>query len=363
MCARTLRIAGRRGVTVVSIGFGLSLVAAYGQSTAPAAGNERTLRFSAADREQAVAWQEKARTMLFDFLQLSDLVETDLSGAGGKPRLEFKVTTTAVTQPGQGRKFTRYDLELNSTPHRRMPVVLTVPEGAGKFPAVVCIHGHGDSRKSVYDPTSIYRGFARELGNRGYITIATEVGQHTVYEKQRTLMGERLWDVIRLVSYLTTRPDVDAARIGCAGLSLGGEMAMWLGAMDARVKVTVSSGFLTTVANMRNGHCKCWEFPHLTEHFEFADIYSLIAPRPLLCQIGRQERAGGGFPVELAQHAFGEVKRCYKVFKQEDAAVLAVHPAGHVFDLASAIPFLDKALRPTTAAITPPTTATSKAPP
>ncbi|MCC6355795.1 MAG: hypothetical protein IT577_18050 [Verrucomicrobiae bacterium] len=33
------------------------------------------------------------------------------------------------------------------------------------------------------------------------------------------------------MSYLCTSPEVDPSRIGCAGLSLGGEMTMWLAAM------------------------------------------------------------------------------------------------------------------------------------
>lgn len=53
-------------------------------------------------------------------------------------------------------------------------------------------------------------------------------------------MAERLWDLMRCVDYLQSMPQVDDSRIGCAGLSLGGEMAMWLGAMDERIAATVS---------------------------------------------------------------------------------------------------------------------------
>jgi len=213
-----------------------------------------------------------------------------------------------------------------------------------KCPAVVCIHGHGGNRRTPYAPSGAYRGFGLALAKRGFVTISTDVGQHEVYEKGRTLMGERLWDVMRCVTCLTTRPEVDAKRIGCAGLSLGGEMAMWLGAMDTRLAATVSSGFLTTVANMRRGHCPCWEFPHLTENFDFADVYSLIAPRPLCCQNGRKERAGGGFPVAVAQKAMSQIQACYAVFGRSDSARLVVHDEGHVIDLTSCLAFLDKHL-------------------
>src|SRR5690606_10542975 len=115
--------------------------------------------------------------------------------------------------------------------------ILTVPISSDRkqFPAVVCIHGHGGNRNIVYDPKSLYAGFATDLAESGYVTISTDVGQHEVYENGRTLMGERLWDVLRCVDYLNTLSQVDAERLGCAGLSLGGEMAMWLGAMDPRM--------------------------------------------------------------------------------------------------------------------------------
>ena len=50
-----------------------------------------------------------------------------------------------------------------------------------------------------------------------------------------------------------------------AGLSLGGETTMYVAALDERMKVACSSGWLTTVANMKNGHCPCFNFPGLEE--------------------------------------------------------------------------------------------------
>ena len=305
--------------------------------------DERKRRFRAADRKQALAWQASSRKLLFKLLALSDLVEAD-ARKGGRGGIPFK---PAVKSTRAEKDYTLYDLELSATPTRRFRAILTVPKAAGRgaCPAVVCLHGHGGNRRSPYAPTGLYRGFGLALARRGYVTISTDVGQHKVHEKGRTLMGERLWDVIRCVTYLTTRPEVDAKRIGCAGLSLGGEMTMWLGAMDPRVVATVSSGFLTTVANMRRGHCPCWEFPRLTEHFDFADIYSLSAPWALCCQNGRKERAGGGFPVAIAAKAMKEIRTCYEVFGQADRAELVVHGEGHVLDLPSCLAFLDKYLR------------------
>ena len=332
------------GRTVTRRGFLKAAAAGALAASAARAGpaDQRKRRFSATDRKQALAWQAASRKLLLELMALGDLVEADRP-ARGRPGIALK---PAVTSTKVEEDYTLYELGLSSTPARRIGAILTVPKGANrrKCPAVVCIHGHGGNRRTPYAPSGAYRGFGLALAKRGFVTISTDVGQHEVYEKGRTLMGERLWDVMRCVTCLTTRPEVDAKRIGCAGLSLGGEMAMWLGAMDTRLAATVSSGFLTTVANMRRGHCPCWEFPHLTENFDFADVYSLIAPRPLCCQNGRKERAGGGFPVAIAEKAMSQVKACYAVFGRSDSARLVVHDEGHVIDLPSCLAFLDQHL-------------------
>ncbi len=48
---------------------------------------------------------------------------------------------------------------------------------------------------------------------------------------------DNVWDIVILLDYLESRPDVDTSRIGMTGLSLGG-MHTWLAAsLDDRVAV------------------------------------------------------------------------------------------------------------------------------
>ena len=111
-------------------------------------------------------------------------------------------------------------------------------------------------------------------------------------------MGERTWDALRCLDYLVNLPEVDPDRLAVAGLSLGGETAMYVAALDERVKLACASGWLSTVANLENGHCTCYDFPGLKENFDFADIFACVAPRQLICELGEQERRARRFPRE-----------------------------------------------------------------
>ncbi len=157
-------------------------------------------------------------------------------------------------------------------------------------------------------------------------------------------MGERLWDLMRCIDFLTSHEKVDPQRIACAGLSLGGEMAMWLGAMDPRVKASVSSGFLTKMDQMEKNHCMCWKFPGLRELVDFADIYSMTAPRALLCQNGLKERPTS-FPVSIAREAMSEIKVIYADFRKPENVGFVAHEQGHAIDVPSLTAFIDKQLK------------------
>jgi len=294
--------------------------------------NLRTKKYSTRSPKEAIAWQKELRKNLFQFLKLDDLVSS-------KNQIPFQAEVISTQKQ---EKYILQEIELNTTPGRRIKILLTLPNSKKEtFPAVVCIHGHGGNRYSVYDKKSIYKGFASVLAERNYVTISTEVGRHEVYENNRILMGERLWDLMRCVDYLESLPQVDKFKIGCAGLSLGGEMAMWLGAMDERIAATESSGFLTVMDQMEQNHCMCWKFDGLRELVDFADIYSMIAPRPLMCQNGLKEPETQ-FYAPLAENAMKEIKIVYNDFNSSENVILQIHKGGHEIDLPSLLSFFDR---------------------
>ncbi len=311
-------------------------------------GNLRTMKYTPRSGDAAGAWQRQVRAGLSTRLKINDLIRT---------RTEIPLNPERLSSVAKDT-YTVEEFEIGSTPGRRIRIVVTMPTSQDvPCPAVVCIGGHGSDLYSPYgadtvarDPAKAktdaryYKEFGTSLAKRGYVTISTTVSQHDVREEGRLLMGERLWDLMRCVDYLRSLPQVDASRIGCAGLSLGGEMAMWLGAMDKRIAATVSAGFLTTMDHMEKDHCMCWKFDGLRELVDYADIYSLTAPRPLQCQNGLREPVSQ-FYVPLAREAMKEVRAIYDDMDRPENVTLNVHEEGHVIDLPALLHFLDKHLR------------------
>ena len=294
----------------------------------------RQMEYTSGGKIDAVKWQNEVRSQLFNLLKMDDLI-TDQE----KPSLGSSVPICE-----DRTNYVIKELEINSTLTRKIKIITTIPKTTNQnLPAVVCIAGHGGNRYSVYERETIYHGFATELANKEIITISVDVGQHNIFELNRTLMGERLWDLIRCVDYLESLQIVDKSRIGCAGHSLGGEMAMWLGAMDERIKVTVSAGFLTNMDHMEQNHCMCWKFDGLRELVDYSDIYSLIAPRFLQCQNGKEEPPTA-FTPKLAEEAFKEIKPIYMDCKKGDNVELVIHEGGHEIALLELLAFLNEHL-------------------
>jgi len=307
-----------------------------------AAGPYRTMKYTSRPADDAKTWQTNVRAQLSKLLKMDDLLQS---------KSAIPLRPKELLSADRGTYHVK-EIEISSTQARRIRIALTIPSSqAGPFPAVVCVGGHGSNQYTPYntqtfpeaEPRPTYKGFGTTLAKRGYVTISTTVSQHEVHEQGRLLMAERLWDVMRCVDYLETLPQVDKSRIGCAGLSLGGEMTMWLGAMDERIAATVSAGFLTTMDHMEQNHCMCWKFDGLRELVDYADIYSLIAPRPLQCQNGMLEPPTE-FYVPLARQAMEEIRTIYTDMHKPENAVLDVHDEGHVIDLPALVYFFEKHL-------------------
>lgn len=292
----------------------------------------RTEKYLARSAEKAGQWQGSLRGRLFSLLKIDDLIKSE------EP-LPLAVKTVSTADKGS---YLFHELEISSTAVSRIKVVLTVPkEVKTPRPAVVAIAGHSGTRHSCYQKG----GYATQLAERGYVTVSTKISQHSLREDGRTMMGERLWDLMRCVDLLVSREEVDRKRIGCAGNSLGGEMAMWLGGMDERIAATLSAGFLTRMDQIEVNHCRCWKFPGLRALADFSEIYALTAPRPLFCQNGKKEKPTW-FTVTLAKEALEDIKPIYQDYGVPENLTFLAHEGGHVIDLPALHAFFDRHLKP-----------------
>lgn len=294
----------------------------------------RQMRFEAKTPDEARSWQKKARAKLFELMM-----------GGEKPGRSPLNPKLIKREESSDKGYVLQEITLQSLPDRRVHLWIAKPNHMPEngLPAVLALHGHGGTGEQVIRGQGLY-WYGKALVQRGYLVAAPDIGQHELQHENWTLMGERTWDSITCLDYLCSLKEVDREKIGTAGLSLGGETVMYVAALDERIKIAISSGWLTTVPNMKHGHCPCWNFPGLEENFEFSDIFACVAPRPLVLEIGRKEKAPGGFPVEIAEKAFREIQRAYRVFEAEEKCALDVHDGGHVFHGELALEWIGKFL-------------------
>jgi len=285
--------------------------------------------FVAKTRDEALAWQARARARLMDLVarQVSRLSteEVPIDLKLGPPEDKGEYTLYAVSFQG------------NNKQGKRWPGLLAVPKGKGPFPAMLALHGHGGSAEAVFDadPKNLYHGFADRFARGGYVVLAPSF-THQPYA------ANVLWDLFRCVDILASRPEVDRERIGVAGLSMGGEWTMWIAACDPRLKAAVVSGWMCTTEGVFSvPNCECWQLPGLVELMDICEVHLVIAPRPVVFESAEFD---GCFPIRYTREGFERIRAGYKVFGAEDAVTQDVWPAGHEWHGAMAYPVIDKIL-------------------
>lgn len=160
-----------------------------------------------------------------------------------------------------------------SEPGGRLPAYLLIPKdvlaGKRKAPAVLCLHGtdnlvgHGTVVGLGKRPN---RGYALELAERGYVTLAPNYPLLAKYQPDLKKLGwesgtlKAVWDNIRGLDLLESLPFVDAARgFATIGHSLGGHNSVYTAVFDDRLKAVVSSCGLDSYLDYYDGNPKNWD--------------------------------------------------------------------------------------------------------
>jgi predicted peptidase len=160
----------------------------------------------------------------------------------------------------------------------------------------------------------------------------------------QTLIGWRVWDVIRTLDYIASRPDLDANRVGCMGISGGGTATLFAAALEPRIRAAMVSGYLNTFRDSVGSlaHCVDNYVPGILNWAEMHDIAGLIAPRPLFVESGEQDNI---FPIRASIESFAKVRDIYSVFGAADRIEQEVFPGEHSFWGKRGVPFLARQLR------------------
>lgn len=199
-------------------------------------------------------------------------------------------------------------------PEEEVKAHLLVPpqERRKKGAAVLCLHGTTAAAKDsqIQESEKPGRDFGRLFAREGFVTLSPDhccsgerqppgvqpYDTKPFYERypRWSMMGKAIWDGQRALDILSDIPEVDPARLGVVGHSLGGYGSIFLSAYEPRLKATISSCGLTSWED--NSKRMAWSrdtwyvhFPLLREYFardevpfDMHEFAALIAPRPFL---------------------------------------------------------------------------------
>jgi hypothetical protein len=201
-------------------------------------------------------------------------------------------------------------LEFDFNGIERVPGILLVPDKIkGKAPCMLYCHAHFGTyeigKDELLNGRPVMPAYAPVYAQKGILTLAIDswcFGERKsntemdAFKKMlwegRTLFGMMLWDEMKALDYLLSRPEADSKRVGVFGLSMGATKAWWLSALDTRITTCLDLCCMTDFdelikANNLKGHGIYYYVPSLIKHFDTKTINELIVPRPHVSLNGR----------------------------------------------------------------------------
>ncbi len=235
-------------------------------------------------------WEKRRSAILRGFEEAAG----SLPSRENLPDLDVRITETIETVT-----YTRETITLASEKGDRTPAFLYLPKGLApgdKVPGILALHPTHATGKKIVDGQGERpnRAYARELAERGYVVIAPDYlsfGDYADYDfasdryESGTMKG--IWNHMRCVDLLVSRPEVDREKIGAIGHSLGGHNAIFVALFDRRIKAIISSCGWTPLHDYYGGDLKGWTsdryLPAIHDRYSLDpdkvpfDYYELIA--------------------------------------------------------------------------------------
>jgi dienelactone hydrolase len=323
----------------------------------------RRLRFQARTRAQAEEWQRTLRAKV-----------TELIGGFPSARQPLR-PVTLETRPFSG--YRREKIVFDSRPGVSVLAYLLLPDKAQPPAAtVICVPGHGrgvddivgidEQGRERTDKVGYQHDFAIQVAEAGMAAVAIEpmafgCRRDPINARQglsrkacepaaggallvgETMIAWRVWDVMRTLDYIATRPELNSSRVGCMGISGGGTATLFSAALEPRIQSAMVSGYLNTFRDSIGSlaHCIDNYVPGILNWAEMHDIAGLIAPRPLFVESGEKDNI---FPIAASIESFGQVRQIYDVFQAADRVEQEVFPGEHSFWGKRGIPFVARHL-------------------
>ncbi len=319
--------------------------------------------FHAETHADWLAWREAFRPRLRIALGLENI---DASLAGYRPRAE----RSEVEDKGD---YLQESWHLWVEPTVPLPFYLLRPKAVTE-PSPLLLTPHGHNHPHIYvgiaeterEAESMQEGerdIAVQAVSQGYLTIApttrafgaTRTEQDKVEQKLhscrtqlmhdllvgRTPIGDRVWDISRLIDWALETQDVDPERIAITGNSGGGTVSLFAAACETRISVAVPSSYFCTFVGSIGSihHCDCNYVPGMLQLGEMYDVAGLIAPRPFCAIAGQDDSI---FPIAHVRAAYARLKRIYEVAGVPEHCKLYVGHAGHRYYKAGAWGFIRK---------------------
>jgi dienelactone hydrolase len=291
-----VRKSNRREFMIESAGLGaLGAGFAAQAATPPSASPEAVLEFT--------TYQERRRWELWGLL--GDL---PWDHKPGQPRVVSR-------EKHEGYTLERLILDLNGL--EPVPALLLIPDRRQKpAPGLLFIHWHAGEydlgKEQLLRGTTVQPAYAPVCAEKGLVTLAIDSwcfgerkheangqqGEEDAFKlmlwQGRVLWGMMMFDEFRALAYFASRPEVDPARLGAFGMSMGATKAWWLVALSQQVKLTIDVCCLTDyesliAAHGLSGHGVYYFVPSLLKHFDTFQINELIVPRAHLSVNGRKD--------------------------------------------------------------------------
>jgi dienelactone hydrolase len=223
---------------------------------------------------------------------------------------------------------------------------LYVPDGpAGRtYPVIMNPHGHWEWKKQ--EPTVQSRLIAQAL--HGYMAFIIDTpgwsyeGDRRIerrvdgpHNDLRYILGSQnatgiyVWDLIRAMDYLETRPEADMTKVGLTGASGGGLATLYAFAADKRYTCAASVVYASSYEDNPNNGCYCNHVPGALRIGDRSDVLALRAPAPILIVGAEDDRE---FPKEGMLRSGDKLRRLWGLYGKSADAWTRIFAGDHDYN-------------------------------